>query len=141
MSLNPISVSLDELIVDKEHHPLLRLMCVRLKEEPYMTLGTYFKGLSDRDTLMLADLVEAATTILDPWSYQQVTVMAELLSRAEACEAETVEGIKLNARMFCLIAIAANLERRGMVDVVWENASFGPEFLDKQVVRLKSQPR
>jgi hypothetical protein len=139
MSLNPISVSFDELISDSQHHPLLRLMCVRLKEEPYMTLGTYFKGLSDRDLDMLVGLVEVATINLDPWSYQQITVMAELLSRAEACEAETIEGIKMNARMFCLIATAANLERKGMVNVIWEHASFGPEFFDKQIVKLKSQ--
>lgn len=131
-------MSLDDIIYDRSHHPITRIVALTLKDHPFMTLKDFFLTLSDHDLFMLSDMVEAGYVQGSLWYIRQLLVQMEILSRAEMAEATTEERVIENGRYYAVLISAAALERRGFCEVIWENVSFGPEFDGKTVIRQKS---
>lgn len=112
--------------------PLTRVLAMRLKAVPFLTLKQFFASLSDKDVQQLNEVVSGYVDgIVSEDEASEVVLLAAMLSKAEACEPDNTEGAYENINKFIIFAMSANLERQNKVIVDWDAASFD-EYYDTQ---------
>lgn len=114
---------------------IVKATAAKLIRNPYLTLSDFFKGLSNNDLAVLSLMAEMIQT--DEQSQFDLICLSEMLSRAEGAEACDIAGQTKNVNYFCTLISLISLERKGLVEVNWENLSFGDDMGDKEIARLK----
>jgi hypothetical protein len=114
---------------------IVKMTALKLIENPYMSLGDFFKGLTNNDLTALNFMVDMIET--DGQSQEDLVLLTEMLSRAEGAETADPHQGALNVSYFCNLVTIVSLYRKGLVDVIFENMSFGLDMKDKPIVQAK----
>lgn len=113
-----------------------RLLAITLEKQPYMSVGDWFKSLSDYQFAELNNLLEEPTQEGD----EELLLLTLMLSKAEASDVE-YEASEAMARQFDLLKVlitCVSLEKKGLVKIHYENMTLGEDMGDRIVVeRIK----
>lgn len=127
------TVNYDKVIAARNYNPIVRMTALQLRQNPYMTIGDFFKQLGDADIDVLASMVDQFSD--NQLAAQQLVLLSEMLSRAEGTEASDQEGCAKNLNAFCMFITCVSLERKGLVRVFYENLSFGEDMESRPIVQ------
>ena len=116
-----------------------RMTAQKLMKQPYMTLGDFFKGLTNNDMTSLLFMVEMAPN--DPKMLDDMLCLCEMLAHAEGAPSTSIDESTLNVNYFGVLVTVESLSRKGLVTVFHENMSFGSELGDKPVAIAKDGSR
>ena len=114
---------------------IVKMTALKLMENPYMSLGDFFKGLTNNDLTALNFMVDMIAT--DGQSQEDLVLLTEMLSRAEGAETADPRQGAMNVSYFCNLVTIVSLYRKGLVDVIFENMSFGLDMSDKPIAQAK----
>lgn len=131
----PMTINYSHVINDSSFCSVAKLTALMLQKTQYMSLGDFFKALSDYDIKTLSSLVEKCNS--DDYAMRNLLIISEMLSRAEGTEGGSLETISNNLNYLCIFITCVALARNGKVDVIYENMSFGDDMRDKTVVTLR----
>lgn len=120
-------------ISQSDYLPLVRLMAVDMMNKPYESLKNFFTRLSSNDLNELMSLIERD----NERAMENVLLMTEMLVQAEGLFSESFDQLCDHCDRMVTYLTIVSLHRKGLVDVCYENMSFGEEFLDKPVVKKK----
>lgn len=126
------SVNYEKVAKSKELNPIVRMTALQLQQNPYMTIGDFFKQLSDRDIESLVEMVEGFEH--DSLDAQGLVLLSEMLARAEGTEQSTAEGCTKNLNCLCMLITCVSLARKGLVRVFYQNFSFGEDADTRPIV-------
>ena len=113
--------------------PVTRSVAKMLMRNPYTSLGSFFKKLSDDNLEALSEIIEEGNSEFNE-GMEDIVLMTEMLSRAEGVPSQSVEEITENVNYFSACITCVSLERKGFVRVYYDNMSFGTEQGDKILV-------
>lgn len=128
------TINYDMVVKSKRCLAITRLTALSLIDCPYMTLGEFFKGISDSDLQNLQDVVEDATNEEENPRVEDLILLTEMLTAAEGVERNNIEDLHSRLNFFSMCVTITSLERKGLVKVNYHNMSFGSDMGDKIVV-------
>lgn len=111
-----------------------RLTAADLMKCPYMTLGDFFKNLTDADVQSIQDIVELAVDEPETDSVSNLIILTEMLTSAEGVARSDFDDMHKRLNTFCMYVTMVSLARKGFVKVHYENMSFGEDMGQKIVV-------
>lgn len=127
------------ILNDPKMSAITKLTATKIMKNPYMTLRDFFQGLSNSDITVLELLAGLATEQDDIEAQCDLFMMTEMLSRAEGVESDDIEVLTGNLNYFLVLITIVSLNRKGVVDIKWENMSFGEDMRDKELAILRQQ--
>lgn len=110
-------INLDKIARHKKFTKATRLLALDLLDNPYMTVGNFFKNLSDSEIKELCDVCERE----DDEAMSELLLLSEMLSRAEGITSFTPEEIGEKAGAFRVITAGVSLARKGLVKALYNN--------------------
>lgn len=128
------SINYDNVVKSKELLAVTRLTASDLMNCPYMTLGDFFKNLSDSDVQSLQDIVEIAEDEPEHEALGNLVLLTEMLTSAEGVARADFDDMHMRLNTFCMYVTVVSLARKGLVKVYYENMSFGEDMGKKVVV-------
>ena len=133
-NIDQYQVNLDGVIESKQTHPIIRLLAVDVKSNPYITIGEWLQSLSDRDCqTLLDDLVEHEED--DDYAIQNLLLMTLILSRTEQVFIETEEQMSHALGMLKVFIVIWSLDRKKMAKAMYKNMSFGEDAAKLEVAQ------
>lgn len=126
-----LSINLEKVVVNNTFLPSTRLLAARLRINPYLTIGEYFKDLSDEDVFKLTDMIDRDDLV-------EIVALSEMLALAEGNKSENLENCRQYASIFVMLVICESLHRKGLVDVYRENMTFDEQYGSKIVVKARN---
>lgn len=127
------NINYENVMKAKDLLAVTRLTAADLMKCPYMTLGDFFKGLSDSDVQSLQDIVEVAVDEPEDERLGNLIILTEMLTSAEGVPRADFDDMHKRLNSFCMYVTVVSLARKGLVKVYYENMSFG-EDMGKQIV-------
>lgn len=134
------SINLDKVIESPDFCSIVKMTAVKMKKNPYMTLGDFFKSLTLTDLTVLNLIVTMAIEEDDVQSIDNLIVLVEMLSRAEGTETDEIKTATSNVNYFCTLVTLCSLAHKGLIKAVYENMSFGADMKDKQIAEIIEYP-
>ena len=135
-------VNIDKCISDKELPAVIRQIFVELKENGYLSVGDFFKGLNSTDLETLRVLAEYTNPAADEYTedevnqgYEAMMMLGIGLSLGEGLELSESHCEKAMKGAIIYTTIEA-LARKDIVDVFRENWSMSLDE-DKPIVQRK----
>lgn len=119
---------------NKNFLAVTRMLASQAMNNPYITLQQFFTDLSDGD---LDILLEVADEEDDSRHFQELILMTEMLSRCEGLVTKDSEQLTGRVNAFMMLLACEGLYRKGLVDVIRENYSFGDDMAEAIVVKQK----
>jgi hypothetical protein len=113
--------------------PITKSVAKLLLKNQYLSLGKFFKRISDDHLQELMEIIDDADNEFND-GMEDIVLMTEMLSRAEGVPSESIEDITENVNYFGACVTSVSLERKGLVRVFYENMSFGKEFGEQTLV-------
>jgi hypothetical protein len=115
---------------------IVKMTAQKLMKSSYMSLGDFFKSLTNNDLTVLNLMVDMFET--DERCQEDLIVLTEMLAMAEGEDISAdAKQLVSNVAYFCDLVAITSLYRKGLVDVIFQNMSFGSDMSDKPVVRVK----
>lgn len=129
------TLDLAKVATNKGLMAVTRMLATDIMNSPYMTLGDFFKSISDKDLQTFVDCFdELKSDDYKSW-YNDLVVMAELLATSEGLPGSaSYDELTSRANQLVGHMLIVSLERKGLVKVHYENLSFGDDMGDKIVV-------
>lgn len=126
-------VELPKIVSEKSMMPMTRLLAADMMDNPYKTIGDFFKEMSDADLQSMIEIVESNGD--DPRT-SEMLLISQMLYTAEGLGThfDDLDGITKRINALGMFAIITSLDRKGLVKVHYENMSFGDEMGNKVVV-------
>lgn len=118
----------------------IRLLAIDLQKSPYLSLGDWFRSLSNGAFNEVNELVELNHNIEDPEDQtkqevlEQLMLLTMMLARAEGTEELSNKDLYEQLSVFCNTVTCVSLARKGIVKVYYENLSLGSDMRDKIIV-------
>jgi hypothetical protein len=112
--------------------PITKSVAKLLLKNQYLSLGKFFKRISDDHLQELMEIIDDADNEFND-GMEDIVLMTEMLSRAEGVPSESIEDITENVNYFGACVTCVSLERKGLVRVLYDNMSFGKD-LDDQIL-------
>lgn len=130
-------VQYSEVIKEKSFSYITRLLAADLINNPYLTLGDFFKNLADVE---IDILVEKADHLLDDdenhsKSIEELLVLTMMLCQAEGVSLSSEEEIKEATNLLAIIIHGVSLGKKGIVEVAYDKLSLGKEFENEVVFK------
>jgi len=123
-----------EQIVNAENLlPITKSIAKMLIRNPYLTLGKFFKKLSDENLQTLLEIIDEGDSEFND-GIEDIVLMTEMLSRAEGVPSQSIEDVTENVNYFGACVTCVSLARKGLVRVYYENMSFGTDLGDQVLV-------
>lgn len=131
---DPFIIDLQKVSKFKPLTRITRTLAIDLMENPYLTVGDFFKGLNDMEVDELSQLCERE----DDQAVMELLLLSEMLSRAEGVTSETPEEIGEKLGALRLMAAGVNLARKGLVNAYYNNMTFDSKtYGDKIIFKAK----
>jgi len=126
-------VSLSTVVGSSTMLPVTRLLAADLQTNPYLTIGDFFKNLSDSDLQALIEVVDEGETNAH---FSELLLVSQMLATAEGLGAkfENLDIVTQRVNAFCMYVAIESLHRKGLVKVHHQNMSFGDDMKSKIVV-------
>lgn len=133
-------INLREIVDSGDFSAISTSLASRLIENPYISMGDFFTGISYGDLLTLLHFSEIVTEKPDHDGYEtacmELELLCDLLALAEGTST-TNEPIRMrNFRYLITIITMVEMERKEILTVNWENVSFGSELDDAEICSL-----
>lgn len=133
-SLFPLDINLDRISQEKTFLSMTRLLAIDLMNNPYLSIGSFVKNLSDKDIDEFMELVENDSDM----AMENMLLITELLAGAEGLPSENMSELTERCNIMTSYLTIESLARKKLVIVHHENMSFGEEFNKKIIVeRIK----
>ena len=113
--------------------PITKSVAKMLMKHQYLSLGKFFKRISDEHLQELMEIIDDADNEFND-GMEDIVLMTEMLSRAEGVPSESIEDITENVNYFGACVTCVSLARKGLVRVYYDNMSFGTDNGDKIIV-------
>lgn len=123
----PIQINYDKISKAKDFMPFVRLLAVDLIENPYLSIGTFLKGMSDSDLSTIMDLIEED----EDSALEHILITTEMLAQAEGLVSEDLDELTSRCNIMMTYFAMESLRRKGMIRLFYENLSFGDDYGDK----------
>lgn len=111
--------------------PTIRLTALDLQKTPYISLGDWFKNLSDNSLKEIQEIAEATYEDPDGESehLEQMMILAMMLASAEGTDdLGNMEHMKTQLGKLLMLITVVSLERKGLVKVWYENLTLGADM-------------
>ena len=128
------TLNLDKVIKSSSLMGVTKLLASQVQNNHYMTPGDFIQSISNEDLDILLEHVDEDE---NP-RIQDFVVMAELLSLAEGLDIYvSVELVKQRTEQLLAFLLVESLKRKDLVDVFYQNMSFGDDMKDQIIVQSK----
>ena len=124
---------MEKIIESDKLLPVTKSVAKMLMRNPYISLGKFFKKLSDENLQVLSEIIEEGDSEFNE-GMEDIVLMTEMLSRAEGVPSQCIEDITENVNYFGACVTCVSLARKGLVRVYYENMSFGTDQGEKVLV-------
>jgi hypothetical protein len=145
---NVFNVHIDNVINSNEFSGIVKLLAFKLKENPYLSLGEYFKSLSDTDLDTLNDWAEQTyeynlaiangEDAEPPKSDDDILMLSLLLNQAEGGDVSLdLVQIQKAMALFTTLSVFVSLERKGLINLEYDKMSLQEDMMDAVVATKK----
>lgn len=145
---NVFNVHIDNVINSSEFSGIVKSLAFKLKETPYLSLGEYFKTLSDTDLDALNDWAEESYRYNlavandeyaePPKSEDDILMLSLLLNQAEGGDVSlNLVQIQKTMSLFTMLTVFVSLERKGLVNLEYDKLSLQEDMMDVVVATKK----
>ena len=124
---------MEKIIASDKLLPVTKSVAKMLMRNPYISLGRFFKKLSDENLQVLSEIIEEGDSEFNE-GMEDIVLMTEMLSRAEGVPSQSIEDITENVNYFGACVTCVSLARKGLVRVYYDNMSFGTDQGEKVLV-------
>ena len=126
-------VSLSTVANSSEMMAVTRLLAIDLQNNPYLSVGDFFKKISDADLQLLTDVVDEGEENVH---FSELLLLSHMLAMAEGLgpKFENIDIVTERVNAFCMFVAIESLHRKKLVKVHHENMSFGEDMKSKVVV-------
>jgi len=118
-----------------------RLLAIKLKKTNYLVLGDFMRDMKTEDVDYLCSLVDKALYNEDQKvrskSIEELLIVSMMLATAEGMPPENDEATKLNLDFFMNAITCISLARKGVINIHYENISFGNDMADLPIASMK----
>ena len=131
--------NIDNILEADIAHPVVKKAARKLKKDQYFMPSEFFLKLTRHDSEVLGEMAAILTDEEIPDAqkgdeYNNIILLASILSMAEGVYLETEDDAFEATRMAAIMCIANHLHRRGHVACYFDNFTFGPEGLEKVIM-------
>lgn len=130
-------LSLDAVIAAPTAAAQIKLMAMSMKSSGYVMPSDYLRQLNNIDLAALCDIADKCT--FDDEALFNMVCLAEMLATAEGYPALTDEDASKNVGFTTTLLIAESLKRKGAVDIIYDNISFGESKSNDAIILTKDQ--
>lgn len=139
-----MSVNLGRISTDPKICAIVRLTAMQCMENPYLSVGDFFKNVSDIDLDVIQGLISLGLYNNDDVAMQEVLTLILMLTQAEGSigmlEADSNESqdIIFN-KLFTAFQVMTTCTisgRRGDAKVFFENFSFDDSMIDAKIIEM-----
>lgn len=145
MDFKDFTVNIHNVATNKEFSSVTRLLATDLMRNPYLSVGDFFKNLSDSDLQILSDIADTVFTHFSDEESQadnkannninECVMLTMLLSGAEGLDSiPDIDIIRKRVSQLIMFVSCESLHRKGLVKLHHHNLSFGEDSDDKIVV-------
>jgi len=128
------TINYQNVVASRDLLAITRLTAADLIKCPYMSLGDFFRDISDNDLKTLVDIIEIAEDEPEHEALGNLVLLTEMLTTAEGVDKIDLVDAHERLNAFCMYVIVSSLHRKGLVKVHYENMSFGKDMGKKVVV-------
>lgn len=122
--MSEMLINLPEVVSSKKFSNFTRLLAANLIKNSYLTLGHFFKGLSDESLDHLLDLAEHEG---DGDKAEEIVLITLILAQAEGTLIKNENTMLDYVSMFKMMVAGCSLHRQGILKCNFENMSFGAD--------------
>ena len=122
----PLQLNYDKIVKHKEFLSVTRMLAVDIMKNPYMTPADFLKALSNEE-------LETLMEISDDDEHErmdEIMLISEMLATAEGLPAANLDVATQRVNQFCVFLVLESLSRKELVNVKYENMSFGDDYKD-----------
>ena len=127
----PFVVNYKHIVASSELLNITRTLASTFIDNPYISVGTFFKNIDQDDLETLINVVEEGP---DNPNFGELMLIAEMLAVGEGLDNGNVEIIENRVNQFLVLLACESLYRKGLVKVYHQNMSFGEDAGDKVIV-------
>lgn len=125
------SVVLDKVVNAKEMLAVTRLLASRLQNNPYITVGDFMLSVSDNDLYTLNSVAESEEND----HFSELILIAEMLAVGEGVYVRDINAVTERINYFRMLLAVESLHRKGMIEAVHRNMSFGDDSKHKIIAK------
>lgn len=125
------SVVLDKVVNAKEMLAVTRLLASRLQNNPYITVGDFMLSVSDDDLYTLNSVAESEEND----HFSELILIAEMLAVGEGVYVRDINAVTERINYFRMLLVVESLHRKGMIEAVHRNMSFGDDSKHKIIAK------
>lgn len=127
----PFVVNYRHIAASAELLRVTRALALLFINNPYMSVGTFFKNIEQEDLEALIEIIEEGP---DNPNFGELMLIAEMLAVGEGLDSGNVSIIENRVNQFLVLLACESLYRKGLVKIYHENMSFGEDAGDKIIV-------
>ena len=121
-----LQLNYDKIVKHKEFLSVTRMLAVDMMKNPYMTPADFLKALSDEELQTLMEISDDD----EHERMDEIMLISEMLATAEGLPAANLDVATERVNQFCVFLVLESLSRRELVNVKYENMSFGEHYKD-----------
>lgn len=133
--------NLEKVVGDVEYLPIVRLTAAGLISNPYNTVGNWLQNVANGDLNDLLEIINEQHDAyeLDPDAmidaYDNIVLLTLILAQSEGVDLEDFDDLHDNVGILSILLTTEGLARKGLVDIMYDQVSFGSEFRDVVVAK------
>lgn len=104
---------------------ITRLLASTLSINPYITIGDFLRDISDHDLQKLIEVIDDGD---EHKNFEDLMLIAGMLSAGEGIPCATVDDYHKCMNMFMTFTVCESLYRKGLIKIHRENMSFGDDM-------------
>lgn len=130
---NMFGINLERVINSHESWAINKVLATKLSLHPHFTVGEFFQSIADDDLEFLSKAI--AETNFEDHASAELFLMMILLCMAEGLEIADDEKLEARFDLLTMFVTVESLRRKGMVEIKYENMSFGEDMANENFVR------
>jgi hypothetical protein len=127
----PFTVNYSHVANSSELLHITRRLASSFISNPYISVGTFFKNISQEDFDSIIEVIEEGP---DNPNVGDLMLISEMLAVGEGLDGGNVETIENRVNQFLVLVACESLYRKGLVKIYHDNMSFGEDAGDKIIV-------
>jgi hypothetical protein len=125
------NVKYENIVKEKSLLSITRLLAADISKNPYMTVGDFFKDITDGDLSSLSKIIDIGE---EHKNFEDIMLISMMLAAAEGCEASKLDEYVNHFNQFAMFVACESLFRKGIVKLYRENMSFGEDLKNAIIV-------
>lgn len=129
----PLNINYDIITKDKTMPAFMRILAMDLIENPYLSVGSFLQSMPDSDLKEIMNTIEED----EDKALEYLVLLTEILCQAEGIISEDLSQLTERTNTMITYIVIESLKRKGLVNVFYNNMSFGDDYGDKIIVEKK----